>query len=522
LAEVAGSRRFMKHSRWFERNPVYGDKYKVVEDPLYSRLGSSVLTYVGFHLGNGNFSQDSRCAGPIASSGLISQKWAYFFVKFNPLNGNEAFKPHKFKIRFVGLCGVESPATVKILERNGQDTLREMGTFAIGTDFETAGTTTIQAHTYSSEIAIQLTSGVDPNGDNDDFLVGSMEIEALDQDGPSGQKVDLRAEAATWKFQGFKDTNFQNKVYGFEWGMEMQSSVFYDGPGSPGMSWLQTAKSLMVTNSRIMACDVKGMCFYTNSGAIPDVSKVGLSTLQRVTVCQSDYLCYKNIKLSQMLPGSEEVSKAVNDHKFNSKKLTVIEAETQLVLASLGYEFRKRYGRDMTKDEILGLIARISKGVSDENTIDDLMNAAIAGRPLPSSVSTFPNLDRMTGILLPSYYIERYPDLKNTLGYDLDALIKHYNRNGIVEGRSPSPAFDPIFYLNRYPNLKSIFGDNWEKAARHWISSGLKECRIGSENFNPESYMNRYPDLKAEFGNDCTAAYEHYLNHGYREGRDAR
>ena len=56
---------------------------------------------------------------------------------------------------------------------------------------------------------------------------------------------------------------------------------------------------------------------------------------------------------------------------------------------------------------------------------------------------------------------------------------------------------------------------------RHFIRYGMAEGRRGSEAFDVQSYYNEYPDLRAAYGTDLARYYEHYMSYGKSEGRHA-
>ena len=84
-----------------------------------------------------------------------------------------------------------------------------------------------------------------------------------------------------------------------------------------------------------------------------------------------------------------------------------------------------------------------------------------------------------------------------------------------------SLVFNPTYYAEKYSDLKSAFGTDENKLFEHFIMFGMKECRRGSENFNVHTYMNSYVDLQKAFGNNITEYYKHYIMFGYAEKRKA-
>ena len=84
-----------------------------------------------------------------------------------------------------------------------------------------------------------------------------------------------------------------------------------------------------------------------------------------------------------------------------------------------------------------------------------------------------------------------------------------------------SPVFDPTYYANKYADLKAAFGTDANKLFGHFIDFGLQEGRQAISTFNVTAYKNRYADLQKSFGNDLPAYYRHYITNGKSEGRVA-
>ena len=91
----------------------------------------------------------------------------------------------------------------------------------------------------------------------------------------------------------------------------------------------------------------------------------------------------------------------------------------------------------------------------------------------------------------------------------------------MYKGTDYSAVFNPTYYLNKYPDIKAAFGNNASKAIWHFVEYGMDEGRTGNEEFNVYSYKGRYADLRAAYGNDIKQYYMHYNGYGKDEGRDA-
>ena len=84
-----------------------------------------------------------------------------------------------------------------------------------------------------------------------------------------------------------------------------------------------------------------------------------------------------------------------------------------------------------------------------------------------------------------------------------------------------APVFDAAYYADKYPDLKAAFGNDVAALLEHFARYGMQEGRRGSAEFDPVAYRKRYADLRDVFGGDWTAYYLHYIQHGKAEGRIA-
>ena len=91
----------------------------------------------------------------------------------------------------------------------------------------------------------------------------------------------------------------------------------------------------------------------------------------------------------------------------------------------------------------------------------------------------------------------------------------------VYNGVDYALVFNPTYYANKYADLKAAYGTDATKLFQHFTKYGMQEKRQGSANFNVVTYMNRYPDLKNAFKENYPAYYTHYINYGYKEGRSA-
>lgn len=96
-------------------------------------------------------------------------------------------------------------------------------------------------------------------------------------------------------------------------------------------------------------------------------------------------------------------------------------------------------------------------------------------------------------------------------------ILGKYKYKGVDYGY----VFNPTFYADKYPDLKQAFGYNDTKLFNHFCTYGMNEGRQASANFNLQAYKNNNIDLVKEYGNNNPLYYEHYCRFGYKEGRKA-
>ena len=97
-----------------------------------------------------------------------------------------------------------------------------------------------------------------------------------------------------------------------------------------------------------------------------------------------------------------------------------------------------------------------------------------------------------------------------------------------LDGVDYAPVYDFSYYVANSPDVlsaytkKSVCGALVDDAAilRHFVRYGMAEGRRGNEAFDVYGYKTRYIDLRKAFGNDLKAYYTHYLKYGLKEGRD--
>lgn len=108
-------------------------------------------------------------------------------------------------------------------------------------------------------------------------------------------------------------------------------------------------------------------------------------------------------------------------------------------------------------------------------------------------------------------------------GDDKPILGKYYYKSPF-DGKKVDMGyvFNPTYYANKYADLKQAYGTNDKKLFEHFTKYGMKERRQAASNFNVDVYMANYPSLVNDYKKDYPAYYEHYCRFGYKEGRNAK
>lgn len=93
--------------------------------------------------------------------------------------------------------------------------------------------------------------------------------------------------------------------------------------------------------------------------------------------------------------------------------------------------------------------------------------------------------------------------------------------NYVFGGYDYSLVFDPTYYVNKYPDLKAALGMDAKKLFDHFCTFGMKEGRQANATFNVTAYKNNYADLQKAYGTNLPEYYKHYVVFGYKEKRKA-
>lgn len=130
----------------------------------------------------------------------------------------------------------------------------------------------------------------------------------------------------------------------------------------------------------------------------------------------------------------------------------------------------------------------------------------------------------VTGKSCPAYYVDnnKWNQVKRKLSSATSSCTTTTTTTPskfIFEGLDYSLVFDPTYYSNKYPDLKKAFGLNSTALFNHFCANGMKEGRIAGSNFNVITYKNNYADLRSAFGNNLPLYYRHYITNGHAEKR---
>lgn len=110
-------------------------------------------------------------------------------------------------------------------------------------------------------------------------------------------------------------------------------------------------------------------------------------------------------------------------------------------------------------------------------------------------------------------------EVNKKLGIQASSSSEISTQKYIYNGVDYSLVFNPTYYANKYTDLKETFGYDTAALFNHFVRHGMKEGRQAIETFNVFVYKNNYTDLIQAFGNDISEYYKHYIQYGYSEGR---
>lgn len=121
------------------------------------------------------------------------------------------------------------------------------------------------------------------------------------------------------------------------------------------------------------------------------------------------------------------------------------------------------------------------------------------------------------------YLYNKHPYIAEQVNARLNSSVSSSNTSSsgtfIFNGVDYSLVFDPTYYSNKYADLKKAYGTNASNLFNHFCSFGMKESRIASANFNVNKYKEYYTDLRNAFGDNMPEYYKHYIQFGKKENR---
>lgn len=138
-----------------------------------------------------------------------------------------------------------------------------------------------------------------------------------------------------------------------------------------------------------------------------------------------------------------------------------------------------------------------------------------------SQIGAYSSLDNAKKECKKGYYVF---DSNGKIVYPVQAAdtssaptpsAKKYTYQGI----DYSLVFNPTYYANKYSDLKKAFGTNTNDLFNHFCTYGMKEGRVACDSFDVKKYKEYYADLRAAFGNNLPAYYKHYVQFGHKEKR---
>lgn len=176
-------------------------------------------------------------------------------------------------------------------------------------------------------------------------------------------------------------------------------------------------------------------------------------------------------------------------------------------------------------DEVNKLLGSYNSNNSSGNIASTATTYTVVKGDTLSKISaktgvTWKTIAELNNIKFP-YFIKIGQILKLSNYNNQSSTSTPSNTKYMYNGLDYSPVFNPTYYANKYSDLKKAFGNNSTKLFNHFKSYGMNEGREASINFNVNVYKNRYPDLQKSFGNNLFKYYEHYCRLGVKEGRSA-
>ena len=80
-----------------------------------------------------------------------------------------------------------------------------------------------------------------------------------------------------------------------------------------------------------------------------------------------------------------------------------------------------------------------------------------------------------------NYYIVKYPEVLNKVGYDDQKVLNYFVEQGMAQHQQASAEFDPVYYRNSNPSLQNAYGDTWAGYYNHYVRWGKAAGLQGAE-----------------------------------------
>ena len=177
-----------------------------------------------------------------------------------------------------------------------------------------------------------------------------------------------------------------------------------------------------------------------------------------------------------------------------------------------------------------------------------------------------------------NYYIAKYPEVANKIGYDDQKVLNYFVEQGMAQHQQASAQFDPVSYRFEYADLRKAYGDTWagyynhyvrwgkaaglhgtgctemkdyvtvygsmdyasvydynyyiaeypevlnkvgyddQKVLNYFVEQGMAQHQQASAEFDPVSYRFEYADLRKAYGDTWAGYYNHYVRWGKAAG----
>ncbi len=128
-----------------------------------------------------------------------------------------------------------------------------------------------------------------------------------------------------------------------------------------------------------------------------------------------------------------------------------------------------------------------------------------------------------------NFYYNLNSDLASQIGRDAAALLSHFLKDGMLEGRQGSPEFVYEIYRDNYEDLRQEFGGDKKKYYMHYVTTGKADGRVANRYvaddarygsvFDAQYYLKNNPDVSAAVCGSEDGARNHFFTFGMKEGR---